>query len=112
MTLVELMVAMILLGVGLLSLAALSMVLNAQARGAMDQQVAAQVVQSRIDSLASIHCQNLAPSGPQSGVATTRGIKEAWSIVDGNDIKIIRDTVTFKGRKNPLAYVSLIPCRD
>lgn len=112
MTLVELMVAVMLLAVGLLSLAALSVVLNAQARGAQRQQTAAMLVQSRIDSLASIHCQNLAPSGTQSGVAITRGITERWSVADGNDIKVIRDTVTFAGRKNPIAYVSLIPCRD
>lgn len=112
MTIVELLVAMILLGVGVLALAALSLVLNAQTRGARDQQVAASVVQSRLDSLSTIRCQSLAPSGTQTGTAITRGVKERWSVTDGNDVKIIRDTVTFATRKNPLAYVSVIPCRD
>ena len=112
MSLVEMIVAIVLLGVGLLAMAALSVVLNAQARGSRVQQVAAMVVQSRLDSLASISCQALAPSGPMTGTTVTRGVTEKWSIIDGNDTKIIRDTVTFAGRKKPIAYLSIIPCRD
>jgi len=112
MSLVELIVAMVMLAVGLLGLASLSVRLSKQHGGSASQQFAALVVQSRFDSLASIHCQSLAPSGPVSGTATTRGVTEKWSIVDGNDIKTIRDTVTFAARKKPLAYLSVIPCRD
>jgi Tfp pilus assembly protein PilV len=112
MSLVELMVAIVLLGVGLLGMAALSLKVNTQQRDAGQQQLAALVVQSRIDSLSSIHCQALAPAGTQSGVSVTRGITERWRVVDGNDIKVITDTVTFAARKKPLAYLSIIPCRD
>lgn len=112
MSLVEMIVAIVLLGVGLLAMAALSVVLNAQTRGARTQQVAAMVVQSRLDSLASISCTSLATSGTVSGTTITRGVTEKWSIADGNDTKIIRDTVTFAGRKKPIAYLSIIPCRD
>lgn len=112
MSLVELIVAIVLLGVGLLGMAALSLKVNAQQRDAGAQQLAALVVQSRIDSLSSIHCQTLAPSGPQSGTTVTRGITERWQVMDGNDIKIITDTITFAARQKPLAYLSIIPCRD
>jgi prepilin-type N-terminal cleavage/methylation domain-containing protein len=112
MSLVELMVAVVLLGVGLLSMAAFSYAMTVQQRHSMNQQTASMVVQSRIDSLSSIRCQSLAPSGTVSGVTVTRKITEKWSITDGNDVKIIRDTLTFAGRKNPLAYISVIPCRD
>jgi prepilin-type N-terminal cleavage/methylation domain-containing protein len=112
MSLVELLVAIMLLAIGLLGLAMLSLRVNKQQDSASSQHFAALVVQSRFDSLSSIRCQNLAPSGPQTGTTVTRGITEKWSIVDGNDIKIIRDTVTFAARKRPLAYVSIIPCRD
>jgi len=112
LSLVELLVAVVLLSVGLLSLAMLSVRVMKQQDAASSQQFAALVVQSRFDSLSSIHCQALAPSGPQSGTVTTRGITERWSIVDGNDIKTITDTITFAARKKPLAYVSVIPCRD
>ncbi len=112
MSLVELLVAIVLLGVGLLGLAMLSVRVSAQQRGAASQQMAALVVQSRFDSLASISCLALAPSGTQSGTSIMRGITERWSITDGNDIKTITDTVTFAARKKALAYVSVIPCRD
>lgn len=112
MSIIELIVAMVLLAVGLLGLAALSVRVSAQQRGAAGQQLAAVVVQSRFDSLASIACQGLAPTGPVSGTTTTRGITERWTISDGNDIKVIADTVTIPKRTLPLAYLSVIPCRD
>ena len=108
----ELLVAILLLGVGLLGMAMLSVRVMKQQDAASSQQFAALVVQSRFDSLASIRCQSLAPSGSQYGTVTTRGITERWSIVDGNDIKTITDTITFAARQNPIAYVSVIPCRD
>lgn len=112
MSLVELLVAIMLLGIGLLGLALLSLRVSKQQDSASSQHFAALIVQSRFDSLSSIRCQNLAPSGTQSGTVTTRGITERWSVQDGNDIKIITDSVTFAARKRPLAYVSIIPCRD
>ena len=111
-SLVEVMVAMVILGVGVLGLAGLSVVAGAQWRGASAQYTASLVVQSRFDSLASIPCQLLAPSGPQSGTATTMGVTEKWWVRDGNDIKTIIDTVRFSSRRNPLAYTSIVPCRD
>lgn len=112
MSIIELIVAMVLLAFGLLGLAGVSLRVSAQQRGAAGQQLAAVVVQSRFDSLSSISCQALAPSGPVTGVTTTRGVTERWTISDGNDIKIIADTVTMPSRKNPIAYLSVIPCRD
>ncbi|HMN09601.1 MAG TPA: prepilin-type N-terminal cleavage/methylation domain-containing protein [Gemmatimonadaceae bacterium] len=112
MTLIELMVAMVLLGVGMLGLAGLSLTVGRQFGTGARQADAALVVQSRIDSISTVSCQTLAPSGPVSGTTVTRGITEKWTITDGNDIKTIVDTVTFKGRVKPLVYTSIIPCRD
>lgn len=112
MTIVELMVAILVLSVGLLGMAGFSFTMTKQFQSSGLQGTAALVVQSRLDSVASIKCDNLAPSGPVSGTAVTLGVTEKWTISDGNDIKIIVDTVTFAGRKNPLVYQSIIPCRD
>jgi len=112
MTIVELMVAILLLSVGLLGMAGFSFTMTKQFQSSGLQGTAALVVQSRLDSVASIHCSNLAPSGPQTGTAVTMGVRESWVITDGNDIKTVVDTVTFAGRKNPLVYQSIIPCRD
>jgi Tfp pilus assembly protein PilV len=112
LSLVEIMVAILLLAVGVLGLAGFSLAAGKQMRGAGYQETAALVVQSRLDSLASIRCNALASSGTQTGTATTMGVKENWVVADGNDIKIISDTVRFTGRTRPMIYNSIIPCRD
>jgi type IV pilus assembly protein PilV len=112
MTVIELLVAMMLLTFGLLSLAGFSLTMTRQQGSASVQQTAALIVQSRFDSVASIRCQALAPSGTQTGASSYRGVTESWVIADGNDIKIISDTVRFASRTRPLVYRSIIPCRD
>lgn len=113
MTLIELMVAMLILGVGLLGMAGVSLTVTKQFGTAARQADAAMIVQSRMDSLASIACSALAPtSSPVTGVTVTRGVTERWRITDGNDIKTIIDSVSFRGRVRPLVYTSIIPCRD
>ena len=112
MTIIEVIVAMMILTFGLLGMAGFSITLTKQFKTSGKQEAAALMVQSRIDSVASIRCQALAPSGPQSGTLTMLGVTEKWVISDGNDIKILDDTVTFTPRTRPLAYRSIIPCRD
>jgi type IV pilus assembly protein PilV len=112
MTVIELLVAMMLLTFGLLGLAGFSLTMTRQQGSASMQQTAALIVQSRFDSVASISCQALAPSGTQTGTSSYRGVTENWVIADGNDIKIISDTVRFASRTRPLVYRSIIPCRD
>jgi Tfp pilus assembly protein PilV len=111
-TIIEVIVAMMILTFGLLGMAGFSMTLTRQFKASSRQETAALMVQSRIDSVASIRCQALAPSGTQSGTQTLLGVTERWSIADGNDIKILTDSVTFSPRTVPLAYRSIIPCRD
>lgn len=112
LTLIEVMVAIMLLSFALLGMAGFSITVGRQYRSSGQQQTAALLVQSRLDSLASINCALLAPSGTQTGTAMTMGIREKWVIEDGNDIKSISDTVRIPGRNNPLVYRSIIPCRD
>lgn len=112
MTIIEVLVAMMLLTFGLLTLAGFSLAMTRQQGSASMQQTAALIVQSRFDSVASIRCEALAPSGTQTGSSSYRGVTEKWVIADGNDIKIISDTVRFSPRTRPLVYRSIIPCRD
>jgi Tfp pilus assembly protein PilV len=109
---IEVIIAMIVLTVGLLGMAGFSLTVTRQYKSSSRQETAALLVQSRIDSVASIGCQALAPSGTQTGTLTRLGVTERWTIADGNDIKILLDTVTFSPRTRPLAYRSIIPCRD
>ena len=112
MTIIEVIVAMMILTFGLLGMAGFSMTVTKQFKASTKQEAAALMVQSRIDSVASIRCQALAPSGPQTGTLVNLGVTEKWVIEDGNDIKVLTDTVTFSPRTRPLVYRSIIPCRD
>jgi prepilin-type N-terminal cleavage/methylation domain-containing protein len=113
-TIVEVIVAIMILAIGVLGLAATSGVVTRQLGRGNLQTIASTVAQSRFDSLASVPCAGLAPTAGvnQTGSANTRGIRESWVISDSNDMKAIVDTVRFTGRTNALVYVSLIPCRD
>lgn len=111
-TIVEVLIAMLVLTFGLLGMAGFSLTLTRQFSSSTRQETAALMVQSRIDSIASIRCEALAPSGTQTGTLVRLGVTEKWSIADGNDIKILTDTVTFSPRTRPLVYRSIIPCRD
>jgi len=111
-SIIEVIIAMIVLTFGLLGMAGFSLTITRQYKSSTKQETAALMVQSRIDSVASIRCQALAPSGTQSGTVTRLGVTEKWVIEDGNDIKTLYDTVTFSPRTKPMAYRSIIPCRD
>jgi Tfp pilus assembly protein PilV len=109
---IEVIIAMMVLTFGLLGMAGFSLTITRQYKSSTKQETAALLVQSRIDSVASIRCQALAPSGPQTGTLTRLGVTEKWVIEDGDDIKTLYDTVTFSPRTKPMAYRSIIPCRD
>ena len=115
MSLVELLVAVMVLTIALLGLAGMSGTVSRQLGAGSRQTAAAMVVQSRLDSLASIApCTAIIADGaaPISGTATTRGVTERWRISDGDNVIRIVDSVTFRGRSRPLVYESLIPCRN
>ena len=112
MSIIEVIIAMIVLTFGLLGMAGFSLTITRQYKSSTKQETAALMVQSRIDSVASIRCQALAPSGTQTGTVTRLGVTEKWVIEDGDDIKTLYDTVTFSPRTRPMAYRSIIPCRD
>lgn len=113
LTLVECVVAILLLTVGLLALAGLAGSAAKAVRGGGTQVVAAAVAQSRFDSLMSVPCAGLAAGGATtSGTSTTRGVRETWSVTDGKDLKRLSDEIRIPGRTNPVIYQSVIPCRD
>ncbi len=112
-TLVELMVAMLLLSVGLFSVLGTSGSVVKQLGGGRNQTVAAGIAQARLDSLTSIGCQSLTPgNATTSGTSTRRDITESWTVVDGRNIKTIKITMTVPGRMVPILYETIIPCRD
>lgn len=92
-TLVELIVAMLMLTIGLLGLAGVGAVVLKQMRGGTYQTIAASIAQSRFEQFEGDPCGSIA-----SGTATVRGMTETWTAsAVGLRAKTIRDTVTFVG---------------
>ena len=110
-TLVELMVAVMVMTVGILGLASTAGVITRMMSGAVQQTIAANVVQARFELLRNQPCATVA-----SGSATTRGISEAWTVVPaGTNLILIVDSTSFttmSGRAPVVhAYQSYAPCR-
>jgi prepilin-type N-terminal cleavage/methylation domain-containing protein len=111
-TIVEMIFAVVMLAIGLLALAGLALGSARMTTGGGRQMAASAFAQARFDSLASVPCALLAPSGPQTGRTThVRGVRESWAVTDGNHIKSVVDTLWVTGRARPLVYMSVIPCR-
>jgi type IV pilus assembly protein PilV len=118
-TLIEVMVAMMLLSLGLLAVAGLAATSARAVRGGGAQTRAAAIAQSRFDSLSSVPCPaRTVPPLPDgtvvgSGTAVTRGVTEAWSArleSSGNMIRMT-NTLTVPGRTRSYGYVSVRACR-
>lgn len=92
-TMVELIVAMLMLTIGLLGLAGVGAVVLKQMRGGTYQTVAASIAQSRFEQLEGDACSTIA-----SGTATVRGMAERWTVSTiGTRARAVYDTVTFVG---------------
>ena len=114
LTLVELIVAVMILNLALLALAGLGATVARQLRQGASQTRAALLVQSRLDGLASRQpCSSIVAAGATvTGTATTNGISEKWVLRDGKNVIHVVDTVRVPGRTQPLVYQSVIQCRD
>ena len=74
-TLMELMVALVILSVGILGLAASSGIVMRMIGGGTHQTVAANVAQARFESLRSLSCGRIT-----GGSASSRNVQEVWSV--------------------------------
>ena len=114
-TIIEVIVAILILTIGVLALAGTAAVVTRQMAWGNRQTVASTIAQARFDSLSSVRCSTLAANGATTtGTTTLRSgqVTETWQVTDGNDVKNIQDKVYVYGLKDTLVYTSLIPCRD
>lgn len=111
-TLVEVIISIVMITIGVMGLLGSAASVSTQMGGGVRQTVAASIAQSRIDSLSSLACAQLAVAGVASGTSTKRGVKETWSVTDGKNVKTIVVQITIPKRTNPLNYSTVIPCRD
>src|SRR3712207_1050309 len=109
LTLVEMMVAVVMLAVGLLGLVGTAGVVTRQIGGGTRQGLAAQAIANRIERLRAMDCAQI-----QSGTATTRGVYESW--VRGtkvNRVLYVVDTVKYTVSRSAKTQIFTItvPCR-
>jgi prepilin-type N-terminal cleavage/methylation domain-containing protein len=109
-TMPELLIAIVVICVGLLSLATGSMGVLRQMRWGNQSALAAMVAQRRMETIRSQGC-NLIGTG---GTATTRGLPEKWVItqINGKGSAVV-ESVTYVPRAGLTRYVemrSVVPC--
>jgi type IV pilus assembly protein PilV len=111
-TLVEVVFAIVVLSVGLLALAGLGLAASRLTRGGSVQTVAASMAQARFDSIASVPCLPLRNAGTTtSPLRTFRGVRERWAVTAGSYRINLVDTLWVPGRRTPLVFRSVLPCR-
>ena len=94
-SLVELMVAMMLLTVGVLGLASVSAYAIRQDSVATRANSATLVAQSRMERLRSRRCVDIA-----AGTATTNNVTESWTVTSvGSKTVTVKGTFTYKTRR-------------
>ena len=106
-TLVELIVAIIILVIGVLGLASASAYVMRQIAGSSLQNRAAALAQSRFERLRSQSCASLT-----SGSAVTSGITERWTVTMLNRSARLVDVLTWSEnrRTRSMTFTTLRPC--
>jgi type IV pilus assembly protein PilV len=106
-TVVELIVAVVILSIGLLGLAGASAVVLKQMKGAKTQLSASQIAASRIEKLAGNACLKVALAGS----STANGVTETWAVAPtDNQTMTATVSVAFTGRTNPEQFTTVIAC--
>lgn len=113
-TLVEIMVAIVVLSIGVLGLAATAGVVVRQMTGAVHQSVAATVAYSRMERIRTGNCVAMKDSSSPPAGVTTRNVTERWTIkgTSGSHVLLVYDTITYmvRGKKKTQVYNSEYPC--
>ncbi len=108
-TIIELVVAIIIMTVGVLALATSSAGVAKQMRAGNQSALAAVIAQGRLETIRSVGCSSLA-----NGSATTRGMSERWSITwISSRARAVTESVTYVPRakvSRTLAVRSVVPC--
>jgi len=99
-TLVEVLMAVIVLGVGVTALVGSSAMVTRMVGRGKSETIAAQVANERIETLRALafstapHCT--APGFASGGPVTTYGARERWTVSVANKVASVADTVTHR----------------
>ena len=113
-TIVEVMVAIVILSIGILGLAATAGVVVRQMTGAVHQSVASTIAYSRMERIRSGNCVAMKDSsGPTAGVKT-RNVREFWKITgtSGSHMLLVKDSIVYmvRGKEKFQRFITEYPC--
>lgn len=113
-TLVEVMVAVVVLCIGVLGLAATAGVVVRQMTGAVHQSVAANVAYSRMERIRTGNCVAMKDSSSPAAGVKTRNVTEYWKITGtpGSHALLVSDSIVYlvRGKKKWQKFNSEFPC--
>ena len=107
MTLVEMIVALTIIGVGLLALAGSAALVTRLMGGGARQTLAASLVQARLEALRATNCANVT-----SGTETIRGVVVTWTsqaITRGKSVTVTARYPMTRGNRTQ-TYRTILPC--
>lgn len=104
-SLIEVLIACVLLTVAVLGLVSVATGVNKQTGNSRRQIVAAGMAQARLDSLRSLPCGSMV-----GGSATRQGITQTWTVTGTGTTRTIVLSLTLPRMTNPLVYRALVPC--
>ena len=96
-TLIEVIVAIVVLSIGVLGLAGTASYVMTQMMGAREQTVAANMATAVMDSLSASPCSSLV-----GGTKTRRGVTVTWVVAESLRTRWVHETVTYKPRRGPI----------
>jgi len=106
-TLVEVMVAIVVMAVGVLGLAGSAAVMTRQLSSGSRMARATVIARSRVEQLTAQDCTKLA-----SGSAISSGVSEQWLVIPVTRAVRVKEKVTVAGQRTSWTrtYVTLLPC--
>jgi prepilin-type N-terminal cleavage/methylation domain-containing protein len=114
MTLVELLVAVMLISVGLVALAGVAGGVSKLMRGGDAQTTTAMAVQTSLEQLSVTgRCRDLVAVGAtRDSTVVIQGVTIHKRLEGLHNVIYVRDSVNMPGRTQPLVYRSMLPCRN
>jgi prepilin-type N-terminal cleavage/methylation domain-containing protein len=110
LTLIEMMIAVIVMAIGVMGLAGTASYVTQQMGGGNMQTIAAGMATKVADSLSSRRCASLI-----SGSQTSRGVTVTWTVADSTRTRWVTETVQYKPKRGPtktVTYALVIQCPD
>lgn len=109
-TLVEVIIAIMVLAIGILGLASTASYVSMQMGGGRSQTIAANMASKVLDSLSAARCPSIV-----GGSQTRRGVTVTWTVADSLRTRWVDETVQYTPRRGPVKtvrYSTVIQCPD